>query len=209
MVIVAEKTEVVVVEAGETRDIVCLNESGFRKAEVHRDATVNWYVAVNGDSDLKIQSHVVGEGGCSNIYFVFTGAGSSKLDLFAGNIFDAPNCTGDIVVKGVVRDNAKSKFVGEIDITLKGGGTDSYLKQDVLMMDPTARVDAVPSLEIKTNDVKASHGVSITRLTDQDIFYLTSRGIPKDVSEKLILDGFLADICSKFPSEEVNDLLHV
>ena len=200
------------IKAGETRDIVLVleNETDVEKvfeAEVEKDAVVNWHVAVLGGNNfkLRIQSHIVGEGGESNINMIFFGSGSSKQSIFAGNIFDAPNCKGKIFARGVVAEKDKSSFVGEIDITLKGGGTDSYLKEEVLMLDPTAVVNAIPSLEIKTNDVKAGHGVSISKLTDEHLFYLMSRGISREKARELVLDGFLRSVYNEFGDEELAD----
>jgi Fe-S cluster assembly scaffold protein SufB len=201
-------TQKEIIKAGETRDIVLVleNETDVEKvfeAEVEKDAVVNWYVAVLGGSnlDLRVQSHILGEGGESNIKMIFVGSGSDTHSIFAGNIFDAPNCRGEIFARGVVADKAKSSFIGEIDITLEGGGTDSYLKEEVLMLDETARVDAIPSLEIKTNDVKAGHGVSISRLTDERLFYLMSRGLSREKARELVLDGFLRSVYNEFGDE--------
>jgi Fe-S cluster assembly scaffold protein SufB len=178
-----------------------------RRAIVERQAVINWYIASFNSigSYTTVQSHVVGEGGESNINWVFYGKGYEKFDIFAGNIFDAPNCKGEILVKGVVSENSKASVVGEIDITLKGGGTDSYLKEDLLMLDKTAKVDAIPSLEIKTNDVKAGHGVAVEKLTDDKLFYLMARGISRDEAKKLMLEGFLKSLYADFPSESLVD----
>ena len=178
-----------------------------RRAIVERNATINWYIASFNSigSYTTVQSHVVGEGGGSNINWIFYGQGYEKFDLFAGNIFDAPNCKGEILVKGVVSDNSKASVVGEIDITLKGGGTDSYLKEDILMLDTTSKVDAIPSLEIKTNDVKAGHGVAVERLTDDKLFYLMARGVGRDEAKNLMLQGFLKSLYAEFPIPSLVD----
>ena len=73
------------------------------------------------------------------------------------------------------------------------------------MLDPTAVVNAIPSLEIKTNDVKAGHGVSISKLTDEHLFYLMSRGISREKARELVLDGFLRSVYNEFGDEEVAD----
>ena len=64
-----------------------------------------------------------------------------------------------------------------IEIGPEGTGTDACLTQEVLMLDPTAKVDAIPALEIRTNDVKASHSASVSRVTEEDLFYFGSRGL--------------------------------
>jgi Fe-S cluster assembly scaffold protein SufB len=157
--------------------------------------------------NLDLSSHLVGEEAESNINLVFYGKSAQKMNLVAGNIFDARSCKGQILAKGVVADKSKVGFIGKIEITLAGGGTDSYLKEEVLMLDETAKIDAIPMLEIKTNDVKAGHGVSISKLTEDKIFYLTSRGIDSETARKLVLEGFLRELYSKCEESEVIELL--
>lgn len=175
------------------------------KARIEKGARIDWFLNVI-DCEIEkwfVQTHVAGTEGTSNINLAFYGQRNQQMKIFAGNIFDAKNCKGKIMAKGVVADKSKVGFVGEIDITLQGGGTDSYLKEDVLMLDPTAKIDAIPSLEIKTNDVKAGHGVSISKLNEDKLFYLTSRGVTPDVARKLVLVGFLRDLYYNLSDREV------
>jgi Fe-S cluster assembly scaffold protein SufB len=175
------------------------------RSRVEREAKIDWYLNYFKLSNAYsfIQSHLVGEKAESNINLVTSAEGNEISDFFIGNCFDAKNCKGEILARAVSKDSSRISFVGEIDITLNGGGTDSYLKEDVLMLDATSKIDAIPSLEIKTNDVKAGHGVSISRLNDDKLFYLTSRGIHKDEARKLVLAGFLRDSFSQIGLEEV------
>lgn len=180
------------------------------RARVEKDAKIEWYLnffEVNNAYSF-VQSHLVGENAESNINLVSSSKDNEVSDFFVGNCFDAKNCKGQILAKGVSKDNSRMSFVGEIDITLKGGGTDSYLKEDVLMLDATSKIDAVPSLEIKTNDVKAGHGVSVSRLNEDKLFYLTSRGIATEQARKLVLAGFLRDTFAKIGIAEVEDRLN-
>lgn len=179
------------------------------RARVEKDAKIDWYLNYFKVSNAYsfVQSHLVGERAESNMHLVSSSENSEVSDFFVGNCFDAPNCKGQILARGVSKDRSRMSFVGEIDITLQGGGTDSYLKEDVLMLDATSKIDAVPSLEIKTNDVKAGHGVSISRLNDDKLFYLTSRGIATDEARKLVLAGFLRDSFSQIGIDEVTERL--
>jgi Fe-S cluster assembly scaffold protein SufB len=88
-----------------------------------------------------------------------------------------------------------------IEISPGGGGTDTYLTEDVLMLDRTAKVDAIPGLEIKTNDVKASHSATVTRVTPEDLFYFSARGIPEHEARAMYIQGFLSDLAQKIGDE--------
>ena len=74
---------------------------------------------------------------------------------------------------------------------------DTYLTEAVLMLDPSARIDAVPALEIRTNDVKASHSATVSRVTPEDLFYLQSRGLPERSARTMFVDGFLRDLAHR------------
>lgn len=175
------------------------------KTRLDAGANIEWFLNYC-DSDncySFIQNHLVGQNAEANINLCAFTKENQVTDLFIGNCFDARSCKGQILAKGVAADKSKLAFVGEIDITLQGGGTDSFLKEDVLMLDAEAKIDAVPSLEIKTNDVKAGHGVAVSRLNADRLFYLTSRGISNEEARKLVLSGFLRDLYSRAEIKDV------
>ena len=104
-------------------------------------------------------------------------------------------------MKGIAQDKAHAAAHGIIMIGPQGNGTDTYLTQSVLMLDATAKVDAVPALEIKTNDVKASHSASVARVSPEDLFYFASRGIPAKEARQMFVEGFLGEVVQRFPDE--------
>ena len=108
-------------------------------------------------------------------------------------------------MKGVAEDKAYVQCNGMINIGLDGGGTDTYLTEDVLMLDASAQVDAIPGLEIKTNDVKASHSATVSRVTDEDLFYFASRGIDNSEARKMYVEGFLGDITDKIANADTKE----
>ena len=65
------------------------------------------------------------------------------------------------------------------------------------MLDRTAKVDAIPGLEIKTNDVKASHSATVSRVTEEDLFYFGSRGIAEREARRMFVEGFLGELVAK------------
>jgi Fe-S cluster assembly protein SufD len=71
------------------------------------------------------------------------------------------------------------------------------------MLDAIAKIDAVPGLEIRTNDVKASHSATVSRVTVEDLFYFQSRGIDPETARQMYVDGFLGSIVDRIESDEV------
>ena len=99
-------------------------------------------------------------------------------------------------MKGVAEERGHVRCNGLLEIGEGGGQTDTYLVQDVLMLDKTAKIDAIPGLEIKTNDVKASHSATVSKVTDEDLFYFAARGIVDKEAKRMFVEGFLADLVS-------------
>jgi Fe-S cluster assembly scaffold protein SufB len=103
----------------------------------------------------------------------------------------APNTRANTVLKGVGRDQAKVRFVGRIIIDENCGNTNSFLTERILLLSDQATAEAIPDLEILTDDVKCSHAASISRIPEEHIFYLQSRGIGRTEAEDMIVEGFL------------------
>jgi Fe-S cluster assembly protein SufB/Fe-S cluster assembly protein SufD len=72
-----------------------------------------------------------------------------------------------------------------------------------MLIGKDARADAIPGLEIKTNEVKATHSASVAQINDEQIFYLTSRGLSEDAATKLIIVGFFEPLVERIPVPEV------
>jgi Fe-S cluster assembly scaffold protein SufB len=81
--------------------------------------------------------------------------------------------------------------VGRIIIDPECGDTNSFLSERILLLSDSARAEAVPDLEILTDDVKCSHAATISRIPDDQIFYLMSRGLSRQTAEEEIVSGFL------------------
>ncbi|PIQ78942.1 hypothetical protein COV81_03760 [Candidatus Peregrinibacteria bacterium CG11_big_fil_rev_8_21_14_0_20_41_10] len=178
-----------------------------REAILEAGAEIDWYCATFNQSgyQTKVRSWLKGENGRSDMYWLNCARADEVVEIELVNCFDAPNCRGQIYVKGVAQDRANVKIVGGIEITLNGGGADSYLKEDTLLLDNEARIRALPCLEIKTNEVKAGHGATITNLTPEDLFYLQAHGIEAKLAKKLMVQGFLQSVLQHCPDQEFLD----
>lgn len=156
-----------------------------------------------GDTQHTLRTELTGAGAISTVDWMFHARGTAKHRLEAVNAFLAPRGGGEMTMWGVAEEKAHGSVNGMIAIGLNGGGTDTYLTQDVLMLDPLARVDAVPGLEIKTNDVKASHSASVRRVSPEDLFYFASRGIGTEEARRMFLTGFLATFVDKIAAPDL------
>ena len=127
--------------------------------------------------------------------------------LSVRNIFHAREGRGEITMKGIAENRAHVSANGLIEIGTGGGGTDTYLTEDVLMLDSSARVDAVPGLEIKTNDVKASHSATVAKVSEDDLFYFSSRGIGAASARRMFIEGFLGSLLERLEDVEQREVI--
>ena len=154
-----------------------------------------------GKLEHNLLSDVRGAQAESSVDWLFYSKNSERQHINARNVFHAQDGGGEIVMKGVAENEAHTVCAGMIEIELDGGGTDTYLTEDVLMLDTTAKVDAVPGLEIKTNDVKASHSATVSKVTAENLFYFASRGIPGHVAREMYVLGFLGGLTQRIANE--------
>lgn len=170
------------------------------RSTVGASANMIWHCfTVGSDATYDLESKIIGADATSQINWVFKAGEKEKQIINIKNNFKAKNGGGEIVLKGVAEGHAHVVCNGMIEIGLEGGGTKTHLTEDVLMLDATAKVDAIPGLEIKTNDVKASHSATVSRVTAEQLFYLQSRGLPEVVARKLFIDGFLGELIEHVP----------
>lgn len=171
-------------------------------SEIDADAVMHWHCTTIGPgSGHSLISRCIGANAVSNVDWIFAVQGHEVQSVDVRNVFAAKNGGGEITLKGVAEDRSLAAVNGMIEITEEGRGTDTYLTEDVLMLDPTAKVDAVPGLEIRTNDVKASHSATVSRVTAEDLFYLQSRGIDAVTARDMYTDGFLGDLLARIEND--------
>lgn len=187
----------------------CRSGNATLRSTLADSAHVYWHIFTFGSGSYELHSELVGPNAVSQIDWVFRAGKKEKQTIDIHNIFSAKNGGGEIVLKGVAEDHAHVVCNGMIKIGLQGGGTKTHLTEDVLMLDSTAKVDAIPGLEIKTNDVKASHSATVSRVTPEQLFYLQSRGLPEEVARKLFIDGFLGEMIGGIPLEFQKKVLSV
>lgn len=184
---------------GEAADVV-------QRGNVGEGGGIHWHNLTMGTvASHEIVSRCTGADAMSNVDWMFYVKDREQCDLSVRNIFDAPRGGGEVTMRGIAEERGNGRCRGLIDIGLGGGGTNTYLTQEVLMLDPTAKVDAVPALEIKTNDVKASHSATVARVTPEDLFYLASRGIDERSARAMFVRGFLGSLAEKIGDAAVRE----
>ncbi|MDP3685767.1 MAG: SufD family Fe-S cluster assembly protein [bacterium] len=132
----------------------------------------------------------------------------------AGHQFDlgitaehrAPHTVSNLAAKGVLTGKAQAVVRGLVRIEREASGSDGYQRCDTLLLSPTAEVDPIPNLEINTNDVRCTHGVTTGRLNAEQLFYLQSRGFSDAAARDLLVSGFVGGLLRAWPDAQREDL---
>ena len=112
-----------------------------------------------------------------------------------------------LTFKHALAEQAKSVFSGLIKVENDAQNTNSYQTNRNLLLSDDSEADSMPGLEILANEVKCSHGATTSKIDDQELFYLLSRGISRSVAERLIVLGFFEEVIGKISVEEqLNDV---
>jgi len=119
-----------------------------------------------------------------------------------------PNCTSNQLYKGILNDSSRAVFNGKIYVRKDAQQTNSYQLNKNLLLGGDCRVDTKPQLEIFANDVKCTHGATIGQLSEEEIFYLQSRAIPKSSAIKLLARGFVDDILNTIGNDAITSKLN-
>lgn len=104
----------------------------------------------------------------------------------------APHTTSATLLRGVAEDQSELILSGTIIVTPEARHTNAFLTENVLLLHPGARAEALPNLEIATDEVKCSHAATVSSLSPEQLFYLQSRGLSLATAQDMIVAGFLA-----------------
>ena len=131
-----------------------------------------------------------------DIELVF-GENKQNFDIVSDLSHQSSDTKGTALTKGVFRDDSSSIFKGMIKIDEGAKNSESYLAEHSLLLGKGARANAVPGLEIKTNDVKATHSASVAQIDAEQLFYLNTRCLSYAEAERTIIEGFLEPLSRK------------
>ncbi len=133
----------------------------------------------------------MGSGAHADIRGNFFAQHKEHIDVNLFIVHQAPHTSAQTTLKGVAKDDSHVRFFGRIKIAPNCPDVQSFLEERVLLLSDHAYAEAIPELEILSDDVKCSHAASISRIPEEHIFYLQSRGLSTAQAEQLVVEGFL------------------
>ena len=180
-----------------------------QRAQVGRGAELQWIQTVLGGRMVKTNSYfdLVGPGGQAFVHGFMFGDGRQQFHLHTLQRHLIDHCTSDLLIKGCLKDNARSVYQGLIQVAEGAQRTDAYQANRNLVLSDTARADSIPGLEILANDVRCTHGATIGNVDPEQMYYLMARGLPRNEAQRLIVEGFFAPVIDRIPLEGIRDHL--
>jgi Fe-S cluster assembly protein SufB len=185
-----------------------------KRAVAETDATVEW-VDCNLGSKLTMKYpsvYLTGERAHGEVLSIaFAGKGQHQ-DAGAKIIHAAPNTTSNIFAKSISKDGGRSSYRGLLEVAKGAHGSKSTVVCDALLLDEDSRSDTYPTIRIGDNDSNIGHEASVSKVGEEQLFYLMSRGIPEEEAYKMIVNGFIEPIVKELPMEyavEMNRLIEL
>ncbi len=179
----------------------------LKRADVGRDATVNWIEGNIGSKLTRsdIESELNGEASETQIVGAFFGNEEQHLDINARVWHQAEHTTADLVTRGVLDNEARSVYEGVQDVGRGAWSTNSYQRENTLMLSDDAEADASPKLIIHNHDTEASHSATVGQVDQEDLFYMVSRSIPPRQARDTLVEGFFVPVLEEIAVDEFRE----
>jgi Fe-S cluster assembly protein SufD len=158
----------------------------------------------------RFESVLTGPGSDAILNGIYFAEDEQHMDIRTVQKHAAPNALSRAFYRGAVRDESHAIYQGLIDVAAKAPGTDAYLTNKNLILTEEARADSIPSLNIKTDDVRCSHGSTTGKLDEKQIYYLQTRGYNKREAKRALVEGYFEDLVVQVPEDlhdEIRELI--
>lgn len=180
-----------------------------RRGVAHNDATINWVLGELGSEKNRTLTHtrLDGNGSQSAASMVIFADQEQELDAALVMNHIGHYTSSDMVTKTVLKDKAYAVYRALTDIEDGAVNTSGFQIENSLILNKGARLDAIPELEIEETEVQAGHAATVGQVDETLLFYMMSRGVPREEAIRLIVEGFLDPLLSRIPLDSVRDEL--
>jgi Fe-S cluster assembly protein SufB len=185
-----------------------------KRAVAHEDALMEW---VDGNLGSKLTMkypsvYMLGKAARGEILSIaFAGRGQHQ-DAGGKVVHGAPHTSSRIISKSISKDGGRASYRGLVKIVAGAKKSKSNVVCDALILDPQSRSDTYPYIEIDEDDVSVGHEASVSKIGDEQLFYLMSRGISEHEAMTMIVSGFIEPLVKELPMEyavEMNKLIEL
>src|SRR6266516_4751868 len=179
-----------------------------KRAVAQEGATMSW-VDANIGSKLTMKYPAVilaGPHAHGEVLSVAFAGDAQHQDAGAKLTFAAPNTTGQIISKSISRDGGRTSYRGLIKVEEGAEGAKANVRCDALLLDEESRSDTYPYNDVKEEDVTLGHEATVSKIGDDQLFYLRSRGLTEAEATAMIVRGFVEPISKELPMEYALEL---
>jgi len=212
--------EIVVKEGGRCRYTTIQNWSNnvfnlvTKRAAAYRNATMEW---IDGNLGSKLTMKypavwLMEEGAHGEVLSIAFAGEGQHLDAGAKIVHAAPNTTSLITSKSISKDGGRGGYRGLVRVENGAGHVKSFVRCDALILDDKSRSDTYPYMEIEESDAQIGHEATVSKVGDDQLFYLMSRGLSEPEATAMIVAGFIEPIVKELPMEyavELNRLIEL
>lgn len=214
----AAVVEIVVKEGGHCRYTTIQNWSDnvynlvTKRAHAYDRATVEWIDGnLGAKTTMKYPSIILkGRGASGNVVSVAMAGADQHQDTGTKVIHLAPDTSSSIVSKSIARDGGAVDYRGQIYVSPEAKNSFSHIECDTIIMDEKSSSDTIPFNEIHTSDVSLEHEAKVSKISEEQLYYLMSRGLDEATATEMIVMGFVEPFAKELPMEyavELNRLI--
>ena len=185
-----------------------------KRAVAHEGATMEW---VDGNIGSKVTMkypavYMVGEHAKGEVLSVAMAGEGQHQDAGAKMVHAAPRTSSTIISKSIARGGGRTSYRGLVQVLEGSSASKSTVKCDALLVDTISRSDTYPYVDIREDDVAMGHEATVSKVSEDQLFYLMSRGLSEDEAMAMIVRGFIEPIAKELPMEyalELNRLIEL
>ncbi|WP_371871393.1 Fe-S cluster assembly protein SufB [Phytohabitans rumicis] len=185
-----------------------------KRAVAHEGATMEW---IDGNIGSKVTMkypavYMVGDHAKGEVLSVAMAGEGQHQDAGAKMVHAAPNTSSTIISKSIARGGGRTSYRGLVQVLEGSNHSKSTVKCDALLVDTISRSDTYPYVDIREDDVSMGHEATVSKVSEDQLFYLMSRGLSEDEAMAMIVRGFIEPIAKELPMEyalELNRLIEL
>jgi Fe-S cluster assembly protein SufB len=185
-----------------------------KRAAAYQDAAVEW---VDGNIGSKLTMkypavYLMGKGARGEVLSIAYAGKGQHQDAGAKMVHAAPHTTSTVLSKSISRDGGRTSYRGLLRVEKDAEGCKSSVKCDALLLDEASRSDTYPTMEINEKNVQVGHEATVSKIGEEQMFYLMSRGLKEQDAQSMIVNGFIEPFVKELPMEyavELNRLIQL
>ena len=179
----------------------------LKRGETETYATIDWIEGNIGSrlTRADIETELEGDAAETQIVGAFFGHEDQHFDINARVWHHGEHTTADLVTRGVLDDEARSVYEGVQDVGRDAWDTNSYQRENTLMLSDDSEADASPKLIIHNHDTEASHSATVGQVDREDLFYMTSRALGPRQARNMLVEGFFVPVLEEVAVDELRE----